>query len=414
MSLTHALLIAKARFPLLARDLNPSTQSPFIMVSLVRMRRINNLTGVRAVAAMWVVLFHLNLSELPVAGTLGRVVEHGSFGVDLFFVLSGFVLSLVYVEQLPPRFEWGWYRRFLGRRLAKVSPLHLIMLLTVIAMFEGAAHVHYRFGFNPSNNARSALYSALMIHSFGLTHGLVWNTPSWSVSAEWFAYSVLFAPMVFALRRVRLAILIMAGVLLLVVMALLSAWIGVPWTSLAASGAVRIVPEFYCGFLLFRILRQRKLAHGDLLTATGAILLTATCYLPHASLWLLLPAIMTLLAGLYTGGTVSDRMFGNRLMVILGDASYSIYLVQALVAIACNQAFKHSGLGDTPLIHAGIIFCVSMVTAVFGLLTFRLVEEPLRQALLRIFQGPRSNPEEVKAPPPPGLAQDTQVSATIG
>ncbi len=378
------------------------------------MRRIDNLTGVRALAAMWVVLFHLNLSEMPVAGTFGPVVGHGSFGVDLFFVLSGFVLSLVYVEKLPQQFEWGWYRRFLGRRFAKIYPLHLLTLLAIVALFEGAAHVHYHFGFSSHNNLSTFIYSALMLHSFGVTRALAWNTQSWSVSAEWFAYSLLFAPMVFTLRRVRTAYLIVAAVLLLIVMALISAWLGTPWTTFAARGALRILPEFYCGFVLYRLIRHRRLRYGDLLSAAGVILLLLTCYLPYANLWLLLPAVMVLLAGLYAGGVVSDRVFGNRVLVMFGDASYSIYLMQTLAGIACNQAFKRSGLPNTPVVRAGLDIAVPLATALVGLATFRLVEEPLRQTVLRSFEKQRGNPENIKAPVAPGLEQDTQVSATIG
>ncbi len=378
------------------------------------MRRIDNLTGIRALAALWVVLEHLNLSEMPVAGTFGQIVRHGYFGVDLFFVLSGLVLSAVYAENLPPRFHWAWYRRFLGRRFAKIYPLHLLTLLAVIALFKGAARAHYHVGLSPNNDFRGAAYAALLIHSFGLKHGLAWNTQSWSVSAEWFAYSVLFAPMVFTLRRVRTANLVVPAAVLLVFMAQLSAWLGTPWTTFSRLGILRILPEFYCGFVLYRVIRHRRALHGDALSATGCLLLVLTCYLPHAELWLLLPAITVLLAGLYAGGPVSDRVFGNRLLVIFGDASYSIYLVQTIVGIACNQAFKHSGLSNTPLTRAGIDVVVPLATALTGLASFRFVEEPLRQAMLHFFEKRHGNPENLKAPAAPGLQQDTQVSATIG
>ena len=55
------------------------------------MRRIDNLTGIRAVAAFWVLLFHLNLLETPVSRRLGQEVAHASLGVDVFYVLSGIV-----------------------------------------------------------------------------------------------------------------------------------------------------------------------------------------------------------------------------------------------------------------------------------------------------------------------------------
>lgn len=155
------------------------------------MRRIDNLTGVRAVAALWVVLFHLNVSATPVHGRLGKVVEHGMYGVDLFFVLSGFVLSMVYTGRMPERFRWSAYRDFLLRRFAKIYPLHLLTLLAMIGLVAVAARLHFAFSSGAANTPWTAICAALMLNAFGLSD-LGWNVPSWSVSAEWFAYSVLF------------------------------------------------------------------------------------------------------------------------------------------------------------------------------------------------------------------------------
>ena len=134
--------------------------------------RIDNLTGVRAVAALWVVLFHLNRLQTPLHGRLGRVVEHGLHGVDLFFVLSGFVLSLVYTGRVPERFSWESYRAFLLRRVAKIYPLHLLTLLLTIAMVRLATHLHYNFSAGAENTTWTALCSVLMVHAWGLTREL--------------------------------------------------------------------------------------------------------------------------------------------------------------------------------------------------------------------------------------------------
>ncbi len=377
------------------------------------MHRINNLTGIRAVAALWVVLFHLNILDTPVNGRLGEIVSHGLFGVDIFFVLSGFVLSMVYVRKMPSSFSWAWYRQFLGRRFAKIYPLHLLTLIAVIVLFKAAENVHVLTRL-ASNNLWNAVCSALMLHAFGLTRSLSWNMQSWSVSAEWFAYALLFTPMVYGLARFRTRTVLAGMAILLACMGAISIWVGTPWTILTTAGVLRILPEFLCGYLLFRIIRGRTLLHGDLLTAAGIAGIVLVCYVPSATLWLLVPSVMTILAGLYAGGFIADRIFGNRYMVALGDASYSIYLTQWITTLVIKQGFQHVRLENAALSRILIPTAVLLGTAITGLCSFRWIEEPLRQMLVRRFESKRNNPENIASPTAPGLQADTQVSATIG
>ena len=84
----------------------PSPSSP----AAAKVRRpIDALTGIRIVAAVWVVLFHIHgniRSEFPdLYPFVGPVIEHGELGVDLFFALSGYVLALNYSSRMGRRFD---------------------------------------------------------------------------------------------------------------------------------------------------------------------------------------------------------------------------------------------------------------------------------------------------------------------
>jgi peptidoglycan/LPS O-acetylase OafA/YrhL len=89
---------------------------------------IRSLTGLRGVAAAYVVLYHMHLFELC-SGAAATVLTHGYLAVDLFFVLSGFVMALTYAELFEGGFSAGRYRDFLVRRIARVYPLYVVVTL---------------------------------------------------------------------------------------------------------------------------------------------------------------------------------------------------------------------------------------------------------------------------------------------
>src|SRR5437899_1202331 len=71
---------------------------------------IGTLTALRFVAALWVVLFHLQAMQqtflAPVYELFRPVIANGDLGVDVFFVLSGFIITYTYLDRLGPRFRW--------------------------------------------------------------------------------------------------------------------------------------------------------------------------------------------------------------------------------------------------------------------------------------------------------------------
>ena len=91
------------------------------------------LTAMRFFAAMWVVAFHFTPS---LGGGMPALVAKGYLGVELFFVLSGFILSHVYMESFGDRrFR---YPDFLWARLARIYPVHLATLAG-LGLVVGAA-----------------------------------------------------------------------------------------------------------------------------------------------------------------------------------------------------------------------------------------------------------------------------------
>ena len=147
------------------------------------------LESLRGIAALLVVVYHMYWMN-PLYGM--GFVRNGALMVDLFFVLSGFVMYYVYGTNLGSKKQ---VNRFVWLRLWRLIPLHYAMLL----VFLGIEFVKYLYVVNyggsfsdrppfTTNNFTSFVNHLLLIHSMGFQSMGTFNSPSWSISVEFFAY----------------------------------------------------------------------------------------------------------------------------------------------------------------------------------------------------------------------------------
>jgi len=215
---------------------------------------IRPLTSLRFFAALWVVLFHY-WPKLDVAGT-PALVEKGYLGVELFFVLSGFILCHVYLSAFGEgRFRYG---SFLWNRLARVYPLHLATLagMIVLGVAAGLAGIGIDAGILRWDALPANL---LMVQAWGFAPAAAFNHPSWSISAEWFAY-LTFPVFAFAAWRMRARPWLYAGLTLAGIALLYPAFQTLTGEALTratiAWGALRIVPCFALGCAMHGLWRS--------------------------------------------------------------------------------------------------------------------------------------------------------------
>ncbi|MBN8529149.1 MAG: acyltransferase [Caulobacterales bacterium] len=333
------------------------------------------LTALRFLAALWVVLYtfwpNLNVGFIP------NLAAKGYLGVELFFVLSGFILSHVYLEAVGTgRYRYGG---FLWARLARVYPLHLATLIGVGAL--GVAAVAAGMSIDARILSWETLPANLaMVHAWGVTDVAGWNHPSWSISAEWFAYLTfpLFAFVAWRLRDRVVGAAVGAGVLLCAAYLIFERLAGFPLTQATYHwGALRIAPCFAYGCALYLIHRRGGVRHGALAAIAAALGMAISASL------LAWDGITVLLGGLVIlglGSTANARagVMASRPAVYLGEVSYALYMVCApWQLLAVNLAAKATGAADNRLPPWAWIAVVATLPLV-AMIAHHMVERPAR------------------------------------
>ncbi|MCB1884171.1 MAG: acyltransferase [Geminicoccaceae bacterium] len=342
-------------------------------------RHIRTLTSLRFFAAFWVVILHFS-KDMPFDPDGATYLVHNArAGVDLFFMLSGFIMAHCYLEGIAGGgFAWGTYLR---RRLARIYPLHVVTLLPFLLLFAAAGAGYVRLPHPEAYDAAALLPNLLLLHAWGTTDHLTFNYPSWSISAEWFAY-LLFPGMALAVLRLRpLASLFVALAALGLAWFLADSALPRPLMRLTYDfGILRIVPAFLLGIAVYRLSLVHDVAPW-LLRPLLAVTLLALALLFHAlpSPILgvpLLAFLIFLLAGLDRQAPTTG--FARPSLLYLGEISYAIYMVHALVDVFFFGFLEL--LWPTPGPVLGFAFCAIglALVLVLAVLAHRLVERPAR------------------------------------
>lgn len=287
------------------------------------------LTSLRFWAALWVVLFHFR----PYAESWGfaaPLLGKGYLGVDFFFVLSGFVLAHVYGGEI----QTGAYRhtRFLTKRIARIYPMHIVMLavfvlLGIAAPIAGIALAHperYDFANIPAQ--------VFLVHAW-IGTGESFNYPSWSISAEFFAYLVFPIVMLLANRPRLMAALGLAAVFGWYFGAILLT--GKPSTWLNDWQIMRIMPEFLLGAGLRQLMSVTRIPVLDHWLATpAAALAVIVLALMDVPDWLMIAALIALLvAAAERSRSGINGVLEHSFSLYLGEISYALYMVHVFVGM---------------------------------------------------------------------------------
>lgn len=298
----------------------------------------------RGIAAVMVALFHM-----PIAWSLYDVgiVRHAWLFVDFFFVLSGFVIAFTYENRIADRREFA---DFMIRRFGRVWPLHaavllaLVVLQIIILILTQYAHfpAPNNKPFEGPWNSWAILENLFLVHSLGLMPGPgTWNTPSWSISVEFYTYVVFGLAVLFASRRI-IIISAMISIMGLVTLSLLS---NVYLASTTQWGFERCLYGFFLGVMTFHVeANMPKMPAALANTVELIILVCAVIFVWGVGLspmTLGAPLLFALVVLVFSreAGLVS-RALVTRPFLWLGERSYTIYMLHLSVFIVLNYATR--------------------------------------------------------------------------
>jgi peptidoglycan/LPS O-acetylase OafA/YrhL len=383
--------------------------------------QLPSLTALRGLAALWVVLFHYTALYFPRLDITGHssLIGKGYLAVDLFFMLSGFVMTHVYYRAFCASVKEN-YRSFLVARIARLYPLHVVVLLLFVATALLASLLAYvstgtaeGIPLTGTRSLAAAIANLFMLQGLSAEH-LSWNYPSWSISVEFMAYLAfpLILPMVWrASGRVKF-------LLLLVVCAALSLFAYLSGGDFNQWGGplvlLRCLPEFLLGALIYSAYRAGLWSDWFAADAVALVALAVAVLCLHLRAPdLLIVALFPLLVLAAVGNTGNvARAINTAPLVWLGEISYSLYLIHGFVQYAATQALGHFGVHDNADLSIGVsaALLVLMLVACFAgaHLSYRGIEIGCRKHLRVLLSSDRS------AKPKPAGARAGLVSGAAG
>jgi peptidoglycan/LPS O-acetylase OafA/YrhL len=366
---------------------------------------VSSFEGARGVAALLVAVYHFTLF-LPFGVDFPTFITHGYLFVDLFFVLSGYVIGSAYENRLD---KGNDFLTFAIRRFGRLFPLLIFSTTAFVFIpnaFTLAKHVLVLSGHQGAFERPDLLAYYLptgpeLLATLTMTHGLgmfdkaILNYASWSISTEFYTYMVFAGACILLRGSARLVVFVMLSAAGLLVTCWASVFVHHCVAQLACLditsdfGIARCIGSFFLGCLTFHAARHIRL--HETIWQTCALLVVGSLFalLGRAPL---LALAFPLAFALLILSLSSDRGFAaqalkSRAAQMLGQRSYSLYLMHPVLLQLFGHSIGHlSGPGKGLTVLA--IYAATLI--VISGLTYRFIEQPFRDIFNRFAQKQRS------------------------
>ncbi len=344
--------------------------------------RLYSVQALRAIAALLVVIYHATEATLRNVRSGGEysaalildIAWLGNVGVDIFFVISGFIMVYAHFDHFG---KSGSPIRFLVKRLIRIVPNY--WLLTIFAGIIIFFAPHF------SQHGREAeipwIFASLLFIPWTSAAGI--PVPiiglGWTLNFEMYFYVIFSIALIFKRRSA------IRGLTLFFIMSIAFGYVFDYKNTFLSQATHWLLAEFLLGIFLGLAFKNGKSISNKL----GVVLITVSCVLMALALMFkadgtLLPILRLALFGgsaaclvaCLTLTPLSHKLHFPRLILLLGNASYSLYLTHVFTLPATLFGFQY-----LPFYLSGwiIIVLLVIISIIVGVIFYTLIEKPIQQ-----------------------------------
>lgn len=365
----------------------------------MRMTEIRPLTGVRGIAALIVFLDHACTNLVALGVTIDapelfrRLFLAGGRQVDIFFVLSGFILTLNYRDWFQESVTPSSFLEFMRRRIARIYPLHFVILVATVALVLIASSLKLQTNNGLDRFDMGSLFEHfLLLQSLNLTGrgASTWNPPSWSIGVEAVAYLIFpFLLYLTAQHAKRHALTLVAAAALVGILANVTT----SWGIYGYAAMARGLPEFWLGCMAAYAINTKPaqwLQGKSGSVACAALLALVFLAIPSEDTNIAIALVtVPLLLTLAAQNPVSQFM-AWRPVYFLGEISYSVYLGHFLFSSIAYRIVPIGWMKSGVLPTLVGLAALSAIVLALSTVSYYVIEKPGRDFLTRRKTAPRA------------------------
>ncbi len=349
---------------------------------------IHSLTGLRGIAAFYVMIFHFmngffikNYQTFPTALNLffKNTISHGYLSVDIFFMLSSFVLCLRYQNEFKNKMEINSYQNFMKRRFKRIYPVYFICIIFTMLVFKNFSIYNF-------------IFESLLLNAYTDINLYNYNIATWSLSIEWTIY-LIFPFILFVLQKF--------SKIFLITLLIVSFWILYHIQFLSVSifnfrlmaiskieptynlnihfgflALLRALISYFLGYLIFK---YHKFFNHKIIFILSIILIIPVVFYNVNDVFIII-LFMFFFAGLLKENFIS-KFLQSPPLIYLGKISYSLYLFHVVIISIVRQYSLNSNFKVDTLSFFTVPVILSLL---FAVLSYELFEKRLTKILFQV------------------------------
>ncbi len=337
-------------------------------------KEIKALTGIRGIAALYVALYHsLEVQHFGPTSGFQVFINHGYIAVDLFFILSGFVMTLSSKRYFEREVTIRAYIAFMKKRFARLYPMYFVVLVVgFIFLNHFSGKLNFIIGLS--------MLSVLFAPGYVLVH-------MWSLSTEWIAYLIypLLLKIGYRYDKAIWSVFIISLALLLIYFSF-----GLKASLLPVNGdfaipsvpaLIRCFAEYLLGIAAYQIVSNHPkiILFQNTISATSLMLIIGLLFFKVSDLYVIF-LFVPLIGSLSTGESGVGLFMASKFIYFLGLISYSLYLIHPIFLYYFQKSFyeKYGNLEYNFIMFNSLYVIVIISVSYF---TFKLIELPMQKIL---------------------------------